>query len=175
MKRQNVTSSGWWVSATRLMVLFCALFVSTHCLAEDVAVLIGQSPPNGGEVAGGTGVRYYPSGSMIRLLAIPRPGFQFVYWLGDVVDPLLISTVVHIDGPKIIIAVYAKLPEDEPLESASPQIGVAAGSAETGVRAAEPKPSPPHPPPPPPPPAEPSTIFLFGLAAVILRRRYRRS
>jgi len=175
MKRQKSAFSGWWVLALRLSVVFCALLGSAYCRAEEVAVLIEQSPPNGGEVAGGTGIRYYPLGTYIRLLAVPRPGYQFVYWLGDVVDPLLISTIAHIDGPKIIVAVYAKVPEDVPLESASLQIGTGHGIVETGVRAAEPKPPPPPHPPPPPPPAEPSTILLFGLAAVILRRRQRRS
>ncbi|HEY4759288.1 MAG TPA: hypothetical protein VIH42_01775 [Thermoguttaceae bacterium] len=173
MKRQNVAFSGWWVLALRLVFVFCALFGSTYCRAEEIAVLIEQSPPKGGEVAGGTGVRYYPAGTYIRLLAIPRPGYQFVYWLGDVVDPLSMNTMAHLDGPMIIVAVYAKVPEDEP-ESTSPEIGIGAGSAEAGVRAAEPTPY----------PAsfgavgqvilEPSTIFLFGLAAVMLRRIQRR-
>ncbi len=179
MKRQKSALSGWWVLALRLLVVFCALLGSAYCRAEEVAVLVEQSPPNGGEVAGGTGVRYYPRGSMIRLLAVPRPRYQFVYWLGDVVDPLLISTIVHIDGPKIIVAVYAK-EEDFALEEMSPRIGIGPGGGI--VRAREPT----------PPPSsfkavgrlrqpreviiifEPSTIFLFGLAAVMLRRKLRR-
>jgi len=173
MKRQSAFS-GWWVLALRLVFVVCALFGSAHCRAEDVAVLIEQSPENGGELAGGTGVRYYPLGTYIRLLAVPRPGWYFVYWLGDVVDPLSMNTMVHLDGPMIIVAVYAKIPEDEP-ESNSPQIGTSQESTGAGIRAGEPTPPPIPPPPPPPPPAEPSTILLFGLAAAMLRRNQRRS
>ena len=176
MESQNLAISGWWVLALRLLFVFCVLFVfgSAYCGAEEVAVLIEQSPPQGGEVAGGTGVRYFPFGSTIRLTAVPRPGYQFIYWLGDVVNPLSINTFAYLDGPKIIVVVYAKVPEGEPVESTSPGTGVGPGSVEPGVRAAEPTPPPPPRPPPPPPPAEPSTIFLFGLAAVMLRRRQRR-
>ena len=34
------------------------------------------------------------------------PGFKFVYWLGDVSNPEAVSTVVHLDKPKIVIAVF---------------------------------------------------------------------
>jgi hypothetical protein len=40
------------------------------------------------------------------LTAAPKPGYQFVYWLGDVTDPMSNRTIVRLDGPKIVVAVF---------------------------------------------------------------------
>lgn len=190
MRRYNSAFLGWPVFALSLSLVFSGLFASAYCQAVEVAVLIEQSPPKGGEVAGGTGVRYFPFGSTIRLTAVPSPGYHFLFWLGDVVDPQSINTVAHLDGPMVIVAVYAKTSEEKffEREDMSSSIEMAtrgegegeAGGGGGGVRAEEPT-------PPPssfkavgwvrrPPTAvilEPSTIFLFGLAAVMLRRKQR--
>ena len=173
MRRHNSAYLGWRVFALGLLLVFSGLFASAYCQAAEVAVLIEQRPPGGGEIAGGTGVRYFPFGSLIRLTAVPKPDYQFLYWLGDVADPLLVNTSAHLDGPMIIVAVYAKVPEDE-VEEVNATVGMLPRSAGGGVRAEEPT----------PPPSsfkarawvivEPSTIFLFGLAAVMLRRKQRR-
>ncbi len=42
----------------------------------------------------------------VTLRAIPNPGYQFVYWLGDVSDAASSTTVVYLDTPKIVIAVF---------------------------------------------------------------------
>ena len=171
MRRYNLTFLGWRVLALGLLPVFSGLFASAHCQAAEIAVLIEQKPKGGGEVSGGTGVRYFPFGSLIRLTAIPRPGYHFLYWLGDVADPLSSNTVAHLDGPMIIVVVYAKTPEEQPLEMNPPiSLGRDGGG---GVRAEEPM----------PPPSsfrsvgwvivEPSAIFLFGLAALMLRRMRR--
>ena len=44
--------------------------------------------------------------SEITLTAAPKPGYQFLYWLGDVSDPGAIKTVVYLDKPKIVIAIF---------------------------------------------------------------------
>jgi len=184
MGRYNLTFLGWRVLASGLLFVFSGLFASAHCQAAEIAVLIEQKPKGGGEVSGGTGVRYFPPGSEIRLTAIPKLGYQFLYWLGDVADPRSNNTSAHLDGPKIFVAVYGKIFEEEvhECEEMSPMVGMPKRSAGGGggVRAEEPM-------PPPPsygagarlrkPPAvipEPSTIFLFGLAAAMLRRKRRR-
>ena len=158
------------------------MFASAHCQAGEIAVLIEQKPTEGGEVSGGTGVRYFPPGSMIRLTAIPRPGYEFLYWLGDVADPRSNNTSANLEGPKIIVAVYGKLREEEVLEcdEVSPPAGVAPKSMGGGgaVREEEPMPSPPsfkavgrRQEPPEEVIAEPATVLLFGLAAAMLRRK----
>ena len=40
------------------------------------------------------------------MTAVPKPGYQFLYWLGDVSDPGATKTVVYLDKPKIIIAIF---------------------------------------------------------------------
>jgi len=173
MKRHNLAFLGWRVLALSLLLGF---FASAYCQAVEVAVLIEQRPPAGGEVAGGTGVRYFPFGSLIRLTAIPKPGYHFLYWLGDVTDPLSFSTSAHLEGPMIIVAVYAKVSREVSEVGEVAPRGVGDGGGD-GRRAEEPTPPPssfkPVWRPSEPPIAEPSTILLFGLAAVMLRRMRR--
>jgi hypothetical protein len=42
------------------------------------------------------------------LTAVPKSGYRFVYWLGDVSDPTANSTIVYLDAPKIVIAVFER-------------------------------------------------------------------
>jgi hypothetical protein len=52
------------------------------------------------------GVYHFELNSEVTLTAVPKPGYQFVYWLGDVSDPAATNTIVYLDKPKIIIAVF---------------------------------------------------------------------
>mgnify|MGYP001601280875 FL=1 len=40
------------------------------------------------------------------LTAVPKPGYKFVHWLGEVSDATASSTVAYLDKPKVIIAVF---------------------------------------------------------------------
>ena len=44
----------------------------------------------------------------VFLSAIPNPGYQFVHWLGDVSDAKARSTVVYLNKPKVIVAVFGQ-------------------------------------------------------------------
>jgi len=55
------------------------------------------------------GVVRFALDQQIQLTAVPKPGYQFVYWLGDVSDPQAVTTTAYIDKPKIIIAVFEKV------------------------------------------------------------------
>jgi len=72
----------------------------------DVMLLLEQSPVKGGEITPVAGMYHFEPGSQVSLTAVPKPGYQFLYWLGDVSDPAAASTVVHLDKPKIIVAVF---------------------------------------------------------------------
>jgi hypothetical protein len=52
------------------------------------------------------GVYHFELNSEVTLTAVPKPGYQFVYWLGDVSDPAATNTIVYLDKTKIIIAVF---------------------------------------------------------------------
>ena len=82
------------------------LFAPAYCQASDVALLLQQTPNKGGAITPDAGVYHYKQNSEVILTAAPKPGYQFVYWIGDVSDPAAISTIVYLDKPKIIIAVF---------------------------------------------------------------------
>ncbi|MCK4752738.1 MAG: PEP-CTERM sorting domain-containing protein [Planctomycetes bacterium] len=80
------------------------------CSQTNTSVLLlQQTPANGGEVAPGVGVHHFDIGSRVTLTAIPQPGYQFVYWIGDVSNPTANNTIVNLDTPKIIIAVFEEV------------------------------------------------------------------
>ncbi len=88
-------------------ILVIGLSVTNYCTAGNIAVLVQQTPANGGSVTPGIGVHEIGTNSQIALTAVPKPGYQFVYWLGDVADPTANNTTAYADNPKIIIAVFA--------------------------------------------------------------------
>jgi hypothetical protein len=96
----------------RPLVFFFALAVM--CLAPSysrgskMALLLQQTPADGGSVEPGTGVHRLDNNSQITLRAVPQPGYQFVTWLGDVAEPTSSVTEAYMDSPKIIIAVFER-------------------------------------------------------------------
>jgi len=91
-------------------VLFLTVIVpSAQCQSDGVALLIQQAPAAGGTVTPTLGVHNFTSSEQVGLSAVAAPGYQFVYWLGDVSDPSSNSTFTVLDGPKIIIAVFEKV------------------------------------------------------------------
>jgi hypothetical protein len=69
-------------------------------------LLIEQTPVKGGEITPVAGVYHFESGSEVILTAIPKPGYKFVHWLGDVSDATASNTAVYLDKPKVIVAVF---------------------------------------------------------------------
>jgi len=95
----------------------CFVFVFTlaaMCLAPSysqgskMALLLQQTPADGGSVEPGTGVHRLDDNSQITLRAVPQSGYQFVTWLGDVAEPTSSVTEAYMDSPKIIIAVFER-------------------------------------------------------------------
>ena len=82
------------------------LFAPAYCQTSDVALLLQQTPNKGGAITPDPGVYHYKQNSEVTLTAAPKPGYQFMYWIGDVSDSSAISTSVYLDKPKIIIAVF---------------------------------------------------------------------
>ena len=67
---------------------------------------IEQSPAKAGKITPDLGTHPFHVDSLVALSAEPVPGYQFAYWLGDVADPGARQTTVHVDAPKVIIAVF---------------------------------------------------------------------
>ncbi|MEN8128224.1 MAG: PEP-CTERM sorting domain-containing protein [Planctomycetota bacterium] len=168
-----------------LLALTVVLFVSVAAQAsgDGYALLIQSSPPDAGTVTPGLGVHKVPVGETVALSAVPKQGYRFLYWLGDVSSTSGTDTTVSIDSPKLVVAVFAKKVYDEKL----PEGGMTGGqSSSGGLRGYNPvQPSASVSPTPTPDdddtPApgdeeipEPATVLLLGLGSVILLKKTRK-
>jgi hypothetical protein len=97
---------GWKGLISAIAIIVCWLFAPAYCQTPDVALLLQQSPSKGGAITPTAGVHHFELNSEITLTAEPKPGYQFLYWLGDVSDPAATKTVVYLDKPKIVIAIF---------------------------------------------------------------------
>jgi hypothetical protein len=70
--------------------------------------MLEVSPSQGGYLNIATGVHTYDRFAEVTLIATPRPGYQFVYWLGNVSESTHSSTSVFLDSPKMVIAVFER-------------------------------------------------------------------
>ncbi len=83
-----------------------------YCKAAQLALMLQQSPVDGGSIEPGIGVHKVDRDTNITLRAVPQPGYQFICWLGDVVEPTASTTSAYIDSPKIVIAVFERIQYD---------------------------------------------------------------
>jgi uncharacterized membrane protein YgcG len=92
----------------RLAVAIIAfgLIVPAYSQSQDIVLLLEQTPVKGGEITPTAGVHHFKPGSEILLKAVPKPGYKFTHWLGEVSDATSTNTVVYLDKPKVIIAVF---------------------------------------------------------------------
>ena len=118
---------------TRLNLVFClvvSVLVSATWAqdADSYALLIQQSPPDGGSVTPGSGVHKMGIGETISLSAIPKPGYRFLYWLGDVSSTATPDTTTQIDSPKMVVAVFTR----EAYEDELPGVRLIEGASGSG-------------------------------------------
>ncbi len=92
------------------LVMIC--LVTSYCQAAKMALLLQQSPADGGSVEPGIGVHRLDGNSQITLRAVPQTGYQFVTWLGEVDEPTAPVTETYMDSPKIVIAVFERVQYD---------------------------------------------------------------
>jgi len=91
-----------------VMLVIVATAGPVFCDVTGTSLLLQQSPVQGGNLNVELGVHRLSRGSEMILKATAKPGYCFVYWLGDVSDPMSSTTSVFINGPKIVIAVFEK-------------------------------------------------------------------
>lgn len=177
MKRSNSIFVGGQGVVLALAVIVVGLLEPTYCRADGIALLLQQTPIEGGIVTPSVGVHYFAPNAKITLTAVPKPGYQFVYWLGDVRDPMASSTTVYLDAPKIIVAIFERT-EYEFLTAADmearPQSGPGGGLIASNVEQGwiwwggeEPGPDGEVIP-------EPVTLVLFGPAVLFLLMRRKK-
>jgi len=193
MKRNNSIFIAWQLVILALVVFLCGFLEPAYCQSDDPVLLLQQTPPEAGKITPGVGVHHFESGTEVTLTAVPKPGYQFIYWLGDVSDPTANRTIVYLDAPKIVLAVFERsefefLVTEERSQSA-PGGGLFASAPDyarqgyTGGGAKRPpkwrRPTPPEPEEPeepedfPVPIPEPATILLLGFGSLALLRKRR--
>jgi len=121
MKVGNPTSVGCKHVILAVAVLAGWLFGPAYCEGANVELLLQQTPAQGGDTTPVAGVYHFVAGSEVTLTAVPKSGYRFMHWLGEVSDPTASSTVVYLDKPKVVVAVFGQTeygvlgaPEDVP-------------------------------------------------------------
>jgi hypothetical protein len=140
MDSENLSDWGWnlmkWgVSKFRLrghfilavVIMAFGLIVPVYSQTQDIVLLLEQSPVKGGDITPAAGVHHFKPGSEVFLKAVPKPGYKFVHWLGEVSDPTATSTVAYLNKPKVIIAVFEQTEND-----ASANGGLSGGGGSAG-------------------------------------------
>lgn len=107
MKVCSPTYVGWRSILT--IIIVGGLITPAYCAASDITLFVQQTPDGGGDTNPSSGIYHFAPQSEVTLTATPSPGYQFIYWLGDVSSPEAISTVVYLDKPKIVIAVFEQM------------------------------------------------------------------
>ncbi len=152
--------------------------------------MLEATPAEGGSLNIPTGVHTYDIYSDVMLKATPKPGYQFVCWLGSVSNTTASSTTVFLNSPKMVIAVFERN-QFETIGAESDYLGgggeggsgtvQSAGLSDSSLEEAIPRPIPtkyPHypteqPTKPPVPTPEPATVTLFftGFLMLVNRRK----
>ena len=112
--KQKRSIVGWQYLILALAGTLFGLLESAYC--QDTVLLLQQTDPRGGAVSPDVGVHHFDLDSEVLLTAVPKPGYYFVYWIGDVSDPTADRTIVYLDAPKIVLAVFARSEFDFSLE-----------------------------------------------------------
>lgn len=107
MKRDN-SKSGYCAAVACCAILLLCLAVPAYCEEDGTALMLEISPSEGGYLNIAPGVHSYDRFAEVTLTATPKPGYQFVYWLGNVTDATTGTTTVLLDSPKMVIAVFER-------------------------------------------------------------------
>src|SRR5512140_3011115 len=67
-----------------------------------------MSSPEGGYLNFFPCLHSFDRFAQVALTATPKPGYQFVCWLGNVTNTTTGSTSVFLDSPKMVIAVFER-------------------------------------------------------------------
>lgn len=135
--RYNDSKTFQYAAILSGIALFLALTGPAYCQDDNTALMLQLSPVEGGKVNIEPGVHMYERDSAVTLKAAANPGYQFVYWAGDVTEPTISTTIVHLGGPKIIIAVFERskfdiLEAEQPPQFSTGQGGLYRSRVERG-------------------------------------------
>jgi hypothetical protein len=123
----NISKTFRYATILTAIIFIIACTGPAYCQDEGIVMMLQLSPVEGGKVNIEPGVHTYDRDSEVTLKAAPSPGYQFVYWVGNVSESSASTTTVHIDGPKIIIAVFERSKFEIIEAPEQPQISVSGG------------------------------------------------
>jgi hypothetical protein len=189
VKNNSIFSGCHKLILAAVLAGFAWAHAKAYCQTDQPVLLLQQIPPNGGKITPDAGVHHIELNTSVTLTADPQPGYQFVYWLGDVSEPTSNRTTVYLDAPKIIVAIFERAEYGlEDMVEIGPGIpGRFGGARRAGARdysrqgysgGGAKRPStrrastrPPEPPLPPPevpvPIPEPATLVLFTIGSLL--------
>lgn len=107
MKRNSSKLRSYAVVICSTTLLFC-FSVRAAIQENGTALMLDASPAEGGYLNISTGVHMYDIDSDVMLKAVPKSGYQFVCWLGNVSNATASSTTVLLNSPKMVIAVFER-------------------------------------------------------------------
>ncbi|HUW19566.1 MAG TPA: hypothetical protein VMW16_09710 [Sedimentisphaerales bacterium] len=105
----NRLTFGVWGAIIAIVAISPGLLQPAYSRTSSSVLLLQKTPFQGGKTTPDVGVHRFDANAPVVLTAIPKAGYQFVYWLGDVSDPTENSTTVSLDSPKIVIAVFEQV------------------------------------------------------------------
>lgn len=189
MKRDNLKS---WSCAVIICCATLLPFFSAQASVQEngTALMLEATPAEGGSLNIPTGVHTYDIYSDVMLKATPKPGYQFVCWLGSVSNATASSTTVFLNSPKMVIAVFERNQFETTGAEAEGYLGgggeggggmvPSAGLSDSSLEEADIKikqnslhynnPTPTSPPVPTPEPAT-VTLFFTGFLMLVNRRK----
>lgn len=101
-----------------IFVVVCGVCRLAHCQDDTYSLMVQQTPVDAGTVTPGPGIHKIGISNAVTLTAMPKPGYRFMYWMGDVGDMGANETVVVIDSPKIVVAVFERTENELLVEAA---------------------------------------------------------
>jgi hypothetical protein len=107
MKQNNLKSWSWTQVFCCSTLLFC-LAVNASGQENGTSLMLEANPPEGGYLNIKPGIHTFDMYAEVALKATPKPGYQFVCWLGSVSESAASSTSVFLDSPKMVIAVFER-------------------------------------------------------------------
>jgi len=111
-----------------LAFVLCGSGQPAYCQTNRTVLLLQKTPPQGGMITPKAGIHSIDIDTNVILTAIPKPGYQFVYWLGNVSDQTANRTIVYLGAPKIVIAVFERAEYDFLVVEDKPQSSFGGGS-----------------------------------------------
>ena len=128
MEKGNSKLLGCAVFICCATLLFC--FSAQASGQEDgTSLMLEITPAEGGSLNIVPGVYSYDRFAEVTLIATPKPGYQFVYWMGNVTDATTGTTTVFLNSPKMVIAVF----ERAQFETVGLEDGIVGGEGSGGL------------------------------------------